>query len=159
MNKDIFYIGVIGSRPSNIGGYDKFNEHRLKIKENLEYILSKYNLDSYKVVMGLLGPDTGFDEDFWEFCRSKKLDYKLVIPFEQYEDYISDFGKNTLEHKKEKAFNTIILNEGKFTPKKIINYYNFMYENSNVLFIVKDVFNSFLPKHILESEKTHLLNV
>lgn len=129
------YISAIGPKNAGLGGYDVDNPSRTALKRLYESIIDLYSLN-YNVI-GISGLATGTEQDFVAACITKKIKYKLILPFKHqeklwpqvpsyYEDYLA------------KASSLEYVSKGQYSPKKIIDKQVIIVDQSDVVIYIQN---------------------
>jgi len=117
----IIKVGIIGPKPFGLGGYDN-NTYRLKIKTSIQNLF-KSLMKEYTVV-GITGLGLGIEQDFVQLCIDNSIEYVVYLPYNEQEKYWSHLSPDVIKNYTyylDQALNIIQLDDGKFSPKKILH--------------------------------------
>ena len=114
-------IGVIGPRSFVLGGHDYQNSIRSDLREKFKSILMRYYSDNINI-LGVTGLGLGSEQDFALSCADIGIDYIGVLAFPDQEERWPDLPDVQKQYRElcDRANHTIVMNEGRYSPKKII---------------------------------------
>ena len=121
MENPIIKIGILGPKPFGMMGHDSDNSYRMLIKGKIDKILQDF-INEYTVV-GMTGLNLGVEQDFAEVCISNNIEYITYLSYEDQEKYwinLSNELTKVYQYYLDKSLNVISLDDGKFSPKKVL---------------------------------------
>ena len=121
----IIKISVLTGKPYFCGGFDTESEEgRLWIViKTIQDILEDFARQD-KIVVGLTGLALGIDQEFAQICLTKGLKYQVYLAYDDMDKNWKSLPDTTAKRYRnllDKSENTIIMAEGAFSPKKILN--------------------------------------
>lgn len=133
----IVKIGIIGPKPFGLGGYDN-NTYRLKIKDSINNIFK--DLMKEFTLVGITGLGLGIEQDFVQLCINNSIEYTVYLPYNEQEKYWSHLSPDLIKsysYYLDNALNIIQLDNGKYSPKKIISKRKKILNESDYVIYVK----------------------
>ena len=136
---EIVSVGIIGPRPHFIGGHDIDAERRIELKQQIKSILSKLLEQKPKVLVGNTGLGLGAEQDFALACLDLNIDYRCFLPFENQEELWANIphAQSLYESLLQNSIEHFFINEGSYSPKKILNKNTIIAEKSTLLLLVE----------------------
>jgi len=133
-------IGIVGPRCYCLDGHDIHNDTRVALRLWMSNILN--SLKTQFDVMGYTGLLLGSDQDFALSCIECDIKFTVVTPYESPEKYWIDTESNVkLYHSLlDQSYNNILLNKGKYSPKKIINKHKFIITHCDIIIFIQSLY-------------------
>ena len=129
-------VMVTGHRPSKIGGDSKDNPVRAKIIQKIKFLINELN--DLAPIEGITGMAIGVDQDFAEICMDLDIPFLAYIPFVGQENNWPVPVKAEYQNILERSEDIIVVNEGGYTPKKMMERNVKMLEDCDIIIAVWD---------------------
>lgn len=136
--QDYTKIGIIGPRSYMLGGHDYNNELRISLRSKFTNILN--NLSNQKIpLLGFTGLGLGCEQDFAIACFERNIEYIGMLPFQKQEAAWKDLPIVQKVYKEliDNSKHYIVLEDGGYSPKKILNKYKKIIEISDIIILVQ----------------------
>lgn len=124
MDKKIVKVSVLTGKPYFCGGFDTESaDGRLCVViRAIQNILEDFSKQD-KIVIGLTGLALGIDQEFAQICLSKGLVYQVYLAYDGMDKNWKNLPDTTAKRYQDlldRSENTIVMAEGAFSPKKIL---------------------------------------
>jgi len=143
-DKKIVKISILGPKPYSLGGHDASGELRSKIQKSISFILDGLEKED-KVVLGLTGLSLGLEQDFAQICKDKGISYNVYLSHDSVDAQWEHLPSNICEKYNElleNAHSSIVLDDGGYSPKKIVHRQLRILKDSDIVIYV----SGFLPQ-------------
>lgn len=129
-------VMVTGHRPNKIGGYNKENYFRSKIRNIMRAVLNE--LEDIVPIRCVTGMAIGSDQDFAEVCYELDIPYDAYVPFDGQEMNWPNPAKEDYYRLLDSADDVIKVNSGSYSPKKMKERNIAMVDSSDLMICVWD---------------------
>lgn len=153
----IFRIGVVGPRPFGLGGHDWNSTLRVDLRKVFVQTLKQYQQDD-RAIVGITGLGLGTEQDFADACLEADIDYLCYLPFNDQEYRWINIPEVEAKYQwlLGKALQQVYVNEGNYSPKKIMIKNQRIIRDSDLVFVVYnkiDGIQKYISKLIADSGK------
>lgn len=155
---DNITIGILGPRPFLVGGHDRDNTTRAQIYKSIYNRLAEFK--KVANVVGVTGLSPGVETDFVHACIALEIPYIVYLAFsDQESQWVNIHCLETYRQLLARAESTIALDDGGFSPKKILKRDTRILETCDYTMVVDNPLRSYVETASRQEIKNKIIRI